>query len=77
MVAVIGDGAITGGMAYEAMNHAGSLGSRLIVILNDNGMSIAPAVGALNDHLAELRAGKAGQPVPGPGLPPRRPGRRA
>jgi 1-deoxy-D-xylulose-5-phosphate synthase len=57
VVAVIGDGAITGGMAYEAMNHAGSLGSRLIVILNDNGMSIAPAVGALNDHLAELRAG--------------------
>ena len=59
VVAVIGDGAITGGMAYEAMNHAGSLGSRLIVILNDNGMSIAPAVGALNDHLSELRAGKA------------------
>ncbi len=59
VVAVIGDGAITGGMAYEAMNHAGSLGSRLIVILNDNGMSIAPAVGALNDHLGDLRAGKA------------------
>jgi 1-deoxy-D-xylulose-5-phosphate synthase len=59
VVAVIGDGAITGGMAYEAMNHAGSLGSRLIVILNDNGMSIAPAVGALNDHLGDLRSGKA------------------
>ncbi len=59
VVAVIGDGAITGGMAYEAMNHAGSLGSRLIVILNDNGMSIAPAVGALNGHLGDLRAGKA------------------
>jgi len=58
VVAVIGDGAITGGMAYEAMNHAGSLGSRLIVILNDNAMSIAPAVGALNNHLAELRAGR-------------------
>ena len=58
VVAVIGDGAITGGMAYEAMNHAGSLCSRLIVILNDNAMSIAPAVGALNDHLAELRQGK-------------------
>lgn len=58
VVAVIGDGAITGGMAWEAMNHAGSLGSRLVVVLNDNGMSIAPAVGALNDHLAELRQGK-------------------
>jgi len=58
VIAVIGDGAITGGMAWEAMNHAGSLSSRLIVILNDNGMSIAPAVGALNDHLAELRQGK-------------------
>jgi 1-deoxy-D-xylulose-5-phosphate synthase len=58
VIAVIGDGAITGGMAWEAMNHAGSLSSRLIVILNDNGMSIAPAVGALNDHLSELRAGR-------------------
>ena len=59
VIAVIGDGAITGGMAYEAMNHAGSLSNRLIVILNDNGMSIAPAVGALNDHLGQLRDGKA------------------
>ncbi|MCA3559999.1 MAG: 1-deoxy-D-xylulose-5-phosphate synthase [Aestuariivirga sp.] len=58
VIAVIGDGAITGGMAWEAMNHAGSLPSRLIVILNDNGMSIAPAVGALNGHLAALRRGK-------------------
>ncbi|PZF76828.1 1-deoxy-D-xylulose-5-phosphate synthase [Aestuariivirga litoralis] len=58
VIAVIGDGAITGGMAWEAMNHAGSLPSRLIVILNDNGMSIAPAVGALNDHLSELRKGR-------------------
>ena len=58
VIAVIGDGAITGGMAWEAMNHAGSLSSRLIVILNDNGMSIAPAVGALNDHLTQLRDGK-------------------
>ena len=58
VIAVIGDGAITGGMAWEAMNHAGSLGSRLVVILNDNGMSIAPAVGALNDHLASLRSGR-------------------
>ena len=58
VIAVIGDGAITGGMAWEAMNHAGSLDSRLIVILNDNGMSIAPAVGALNDHFTELRQGR-------------------
>ena len=59
VVAVIGDSAMTGGMAYEAMNHAGSLGSRLIVILNDNGMSIAPAVGALDVHLRALRGGKS------------------
>jgi len=58
VISVIGDGAITGGMAWEAMNHAGSLPSRLVVILNDNGMSIAPAVGALDGHLAELRAGR-------------------
>jgi 1-deoxy-D-xylulose-5-phosphate synthase len=58
VVAVIGDGALSGGMAYEAMNHAGSLKSRLIVILNDNGMSIAPAVGALERHLQDLRRGK-------------------
>ncbi|WP_395688752.1 1-deoxy-D-xylulose-5-phosphate synthase [Aestuariivirga sp.] len=58
VIAVIGDGALSGGMAYEAMNHAGSLSSRLIVILNDNGMSIAPAVGALDAHLRDLRQGK-------------------
>ncbi len=58
VIAVIGDGAITGGMAWEAMNHAGSLKSRLVVILNDNGMSIAPAVGALEGHLAQLRKGR-------------------
>lgn len=58
VIAVIGDGAITGGMAWEAMNHAGSLSSRLIVVLNDNGMSIAPAVGALNDHFGALRGGR-------------------
>ena len=58
VIAVIGDGALSGGMAYEAMNHAGSLDSRLIVILNDNGMSIAPAVGALTSHLTALRQGK-------------------
>ena len=50
-VAVIGDGAITAGMAYEAMNHAGHLKSRLFVILNDNDMSIAPPVGALQKYL--------------------------
>ena len=56
VIAVIGDGAISGGMAYEAMNHAGTQGSRLIVIVNDNGMSIAPAVGALSRHLNELKS---------------------
>jgi 1-deoxy-D-xylulose-5-phosphate synthase len=55
VIAVIGDGAITGGMAYEALNHAGAEKSRLIVIVNDNGMSIGPAVGALSTHLTELR----------------------
>lgn len=53
-VAVIGDGAITAGMAYEAMNAAGHLGKRLFVILNDNDMSIAPPVGALNSYLNRL-----------------------
>ncbi len=53
-VAVIGDGAITAGMAYEAMNHAGHLGKRLFVILNDNDMSIAPPVGALSKYLIDL-----------------------
>ena len=55
VVAVIGDGAITAGMAYEALNHAGHLGTRLIVILNDNGMSIAPTVGALARLLSKAR----------------------
>jgi 1-deoxy-D-xylulose-5-phosphate synthase len=53
-IAVIGDGAITAGMAYEAMNHAGHLGKRLFVILNDNDMSIAPPVGALSKYLIDL-----------------------
>ena len=53
-IAVIGDGAITAGMAYEAMNSAGHLGKRLFVILNDNDMSIAPPVGALNMYLNRL-----------------------
>ena len=55
-IAVIGDGAITAGMAYEAMNAAGHLGQRLFVILNDNDMSIAPPVGALNKYLNGLSA---------------------
>ena len=54
VISVIGDGAMTGGMAYEAMNNAGSMDARLIVILNDNKMSIAPAVGALNAYLSRL-----------------------
>lgn len=56
-IAVIGDGAMTGGMAYEAMNHAGHLKKRLFVILNDNEMSIAPPVGALSSYLSQLYAG--------------------
>ncbi len=54
-IAVIGDGAITAGMAYEAMNHAGHLGKRLFVILNDNDMSIAPPVGAMSRYLTRLQ----------------------
>jgi 1-deoxy-D-xylulose-5-phosphate synthase len=55
VIAVIGDGAITAGMAYEALNQAGHLGTRLIVILNDNGMSISPTVGALAKLLGRVR----------------------
>jgi len=55
VIAVIGDGAITGGMAFEALNQAGHLGNRLIVILNDNGMSISPTVGALARMLNKVR----------------------
>ncbi|KZL03418.1 MULTISPECIES: 1-deoxy-D-xylulose-5-phosphate synthase [unclassified Pseudovibrio] len=58
VIAVIGDGAMSAGMAYEAMNNAGALNSRLIVILNDNDMSIAPPVGALSASLARLVSGK-------------------
>jgi 1-deoxy-D-xylulose-5-phosphate synthase len=54
VVAVIGDGAMSAGMAYEAMNNAGAAGNRLIVILNDNDMSIAPPVGGLSAYLARL-----------------------
>jgi len=59
VVAVIGDGAMSAGMAYEAMNNAGALGSRLIVILNDNNMSIAPPTGAMSAYLARLVSGRA------------------
>ena len=55
VVAVIGDGAITGGMALEALNQAGHLGSNITVILNDNGMSIAPTVGALSKLMGKVR----------------------
>ncbi|WP_103334050.1 1-deoxy-D-xylulose-5-phosphate synthase [Pseudotabrizicola formosa] len=55
-IAVIGDGAITAGMAYEAMNHAGHLKTRMFVILNDNDMSIAPPVGALQRYLNDIAA---------------------
>jgi 1-deoxy-D-xylulose-5-phosphate synthase len=54
VITVIGDGAMSAGMAYEAMNNAGALDTRMIVILNDNGMSIAPAVGALTNYLSWL-----------------------
>ncbi len=58
VIAVIGDGAMSAGMAYEAMNNAGSLKSRLIVILNDNDMSIAPPVGAMSAYLSRLLSSK-------------------
>jgi len=59
VIAVIGDGAMSAGMAYEAMNNAGAMDSRLIVVLNDNDMSIAPPVGALSAYLARRVSGKA------------------
>jgi 1-deoxy-D-xylulose-5-phosphate synthase len=59
VVCVIGDGAMSAGMAYEAMNNAGAMDSRLIVILNDNNMSIAPPVGALSAYLARLVSGRS------------------
>ncbi|NGN99612.1 1-deoxy-D-xylulose-5-phosphate synthase [Grimontia sp. S25] len=57
VVSVIGDGAITAGMAFEAMNHAGDVHADMLVILNDNEMSISENVGALNNHLAQLLSG--------------------
>ncbi|MFZ2869369.1 1-deoxy-D-xylulose-5-phosphate synthase [Zavarzinia sp.] len=59
VIAVIGDGAMSAGMAYEAMNNAGSMDSRLIVILNDNDMSIAPPVGAMSAYLARLMSSRS------------------
>jgi len=58
VIAVIGDGAMSAGMAYEAMNNAGALDARLIVILNDNDMSIAPPTGAMSAYLARLASGR-------------------
>ena len=58
VICVIGDGAMSAGMAYEAMNNAGAINSRLIVILNDNDMSIAPPVGAMSAYLSRLLSGR-------------------
>ena len=57
-VAIIGDGAMTGGMAFEALNNAGALDANLLVVLNDNDMSISSPVGALNNYLAKLLSGR-------------------
>ncbi len=59
VVAIIGDGALTGGMAYEALNNAGDLDANLLVILNDNEMSISPNVGAISNYLARILSGRA------------------
>src|SRR3974377_1623821 len=64
VICVIGDGAMSAGMAYEAMNNAGAMDSRLIVILNDNNMSIAPPVGALSAYLARLASGRPCRALP-------------
>ena len=65
VVAVIGDGAMSAGMAYEAMNNAGAMKSRLIVVLNDNDMSIAPPTGAMSAYLARLVTGRTYQSLRG------------
>ena len=62
-IAVIGDGSMSAGMAYEGLNNAGSLGAKFIVILNDNDMSIAPPVGAMSAYLARASSGRAYQKV--------------
>jgi 1-deoxy-D-xylulose-5-phosphate synthase len=59
VVAIIGDGAMSAGMAYEALNNAGAMHSRLVVILNDNDMSIAPPVGAMSNYLSRLLSSKS------------------
>ncbi len=58
MVAIIGDGSITGGMAFEALNHAGAIDANLLVVLNDNDMSISPNVGAMNNYLTKILSSK-------------------
>ena len=58
VVAVVGDGALTGGLAYEGLNNAGQMGTNLIVILNDNKMSISPNVGAISKYLTRITSGK-------------------
>ncbi|RLA17518.1 MAG: 1-deoxy-D-xylulose-5-phosphate synthase, partial [Gammaproteobacteria bacterium] len=58
MIAVIGDGGMTGGMAFEALNHAGAIDANILVILNDNDMSISPNVGALSNYLAKILSSK-------------------
>ena len=58
MVAIIGDGSITGGMAFEAMNHAGAMDANLLVILNDNDMAISPNVGAMNNYFTKIISSK-------------------
>ena len=63
VIAVIGDGAMSAGMAYEALNNAGAMKSRLIVVLNDNAMSIAPPVGAMATHLERLGAGATAEAI--------------
>ncbi len=65
VISVIGDGSMSAGMAYEAMNNAGAMDSRLIVILNDNDMSIAPPVGAMSAYLARLISGRTYRKVRG------------
>lgn len=57
-IAIIGDGGLTGGMAFEALNHAGSIDANLLVVLNDNEMSISPNVGALSNYFARILSGK-------------------
>ena len=59
MVSVIGDGALTGGMAYEALNNAAELETNFIIVLNDNNMSISPNVGGMSNYLSVLRTAEA------------------